>query len=67
MTPEQQVWFERLARRHRAQILLDPVVRELDRELQRAVADGPREDWRARSAPILDRLGEHLGVGPRPQ
>jgi hypothetical protein len=66
MTPEQEVWFERLRRRHRARILLDPVVRELGAELKRAAAEQPREDAAARLAPILDRLGEHLGIGPRP-
>ena len=66
MSPEEQVWFERLARRHRAQILLDPVVREFGQQLRRTVAEEPREEALARAAPILDRLGEHLGIGPRP-
>jgi hypothetical protein len=74
-TPEQQVWGERLRRRHRAQILLDVDVRRLGAELRRAVADvrlrPVGEDGLAAvgeaMAPILDWLGEHLGVGPRPR
>ena len=66
VTPERQVWDARCARRHRAQILLDPVVRELDRELKRAAADGTREERIERMREVTDRLGEHLGVGPRP-
>jgi hypothetical protein len=67
VTPEQQVWAARLQRRHHAAILRDPVVRELDRELKRAAADGPREQAAERMAPIFDRLGEHLGIGRRPR
>jgi hypothetical protein len=66
LTPEQQVWHARLTRRHRRQLLLDPVVRRLDGELKRACADGPRHEARERMRPIEDRLGEHLGIGPRP-
>jgi hypothetical protein len=67
LTPAQQVWHERLARRHHAQILLDPVVRQLGHELAVAAAAEPREQAAERMAPIEDRLGEHLGIGPRPR
>jgi hypothetical protein len=67
VTLEQRVWGERLARRHRAQILLDPAVRELDRELKRAAAGGTREQRIERMREVSDRLGVHLGIGPRPR
>jgi hypothetical protein len=63
---EQRLWHVRLTRRHRAQLLLDPVVRELDLELKRAAAAAPRERALERMRPVEDRLGEHLGIGPRP-
>ena len=67
LTPEQRVWHERLSRRHHAAILLDPVVRELDRELKRAAADGTREERIERMQAVEDRIGVHLGLGPRPR
>ena len=57
---EQRVWSERLSRLHRRQLLLDPVVRELD-------ADGTREQRIERIREVSDRLGVHLGLGPRPR
>jgi hypothetical protein len=66
LTPEQLLWYEQLRRRQRRELLLDPVVRQLDDELKRACANGPREHARERMRPIEDRLGEHLGIGPRP-
>jgi hypothetical protein len=66
VTLEQRVWDARCARRHRAQILLDPVVRELDRELKRAAAAGTREERIGGIREVSDRLGVHLGLGPRP-
>jgi hypothetical protein len=85
VTPEQQVWDERCARRHRAQLLLDPVVRQLGYEKKaaygdfqgrttlvdgrwtRTPADGDAELLERRLADIDDRLGERLGIGPRPR
>ena len=64
---EQRVWSERLSRLHRRQLLLDPVVRELDRELKRAATDGTREQRIERIREVSDRLGVHLGLGPRPR
>jgi hypothetical protein len=64
---EQRVWLERLSRLHRRQLLLDPVVRELDRELKQAAADGTREQRIERIREVSDRLGVHLGLGPRPR
>jgi hypothetical protein len=64
---EQRVWSERLSRLHCRQLLLDPVVRELDRELKRAAADGTREQRIERIREVSDRLGVHLGLGPRPR
>jgi hypothetical protein len=84
-TPEQEVWGVRLNRRRRRQFLLDPVVRELGREMVAALGDyqgrhvvvdgrwtktpaaGDDELLERRLADIHDRLGEHLGIGPRPR
>jgi hypothetical protein len=64
----ERVWSARLTRRHHAQILLDPAVRELDRELKRAIADaGTLEERIERLREGQDRIGEHLGLGPRPR
>jgi hypothetical protein len=63
---EQQVWNERLTRRHHAAILLDPVVRQLGHDLRRAAADGTFEERVERMREVSDRLGEHLGVGKCP-
>jgi hypothetical protein len=72
VTPEQQVWAVRLSRRHHAQILRDPVLRELDREMKRAIADAEKrgECFEAIIEVVRaanDRIGEHLGLGPRPR
>jgi hypothetical protein len=67
-TLEQLAWLERLARRHHAAILTDPVVREFDRELKRAVADADTLDGRLGAIRAgQDRLAEHFGLGPRPR
>jgi len=64
---EQRVWSERLSRLHHRQLLLDPVVRQLGIELRRAVADASTSEERVeRIREFQDRLGEHLGLGPRP-
>jgi hypothetical protein len=42
------------------------VVREVDRELKRAAADGTREERIERMQAVEDRIGVHLGLGPRP-
>jgi hypothetical protein len=66
LTPEQRVWYEQSRRRQRRELLLDPVVRRLGNELKRACAGGPRELALERMRAIEDKLGEHLGIGPRP-
>jgi hypothetical protein len=66
VTPEQEVWAARVARRFHHAILRDPVAREFGAELRRAAADEPREQAVERMRDVLDRLGEHLGLGPRP-
>jgi hypothetical protein len=67
VTLEQQVWNERLTRRHRRAILLEPRVRQLDRELKRAAAGGTYSERVERMREVSDRLGEHFGLGPRPR
>jgi hypothetical protein len=73
VTAEQQVWHERLSRRATSRTLIeDPVYRGLQREMKRAVADAEK-----RGEPIEaiigalraanDRIGVHLGLGPRPR
>ena len=50
-------------------MLLDPVVRELQGELRRAAAPdtGSLEERVERMRAVEDRLGVHLGIGPRPR
>jgi hypothetical protein len=43
-----------------------PVVRELADELKVAAAGGPLESASERVAPVLDKIGEHFGRGPKP-
>jgi len=67
----QRAWEEQVRRLAHRRMLLDPVVSKLQRELVRAAFDGRDEaGYRGvvdRTAPILDRLDEHVGIGPRPR
>jgi len=67
VTPEQQVWYERVNRRRRPAWFFDPVVRELGHELKRGAADGTLEERIERMQAVEDRIGVHLGLGPRPR
>jgi hypothetical protein len=73
VTAEQRIWHERLRRRGTSRTLIcDPVYRGLQRQMKRAIADAEKrgegieaiiEALRAAN----DRIGEHLGLGPRPR
>jgi hypothetical protein len=69
VTAEQRVWEERLSRRATSRTLIeDPVYRGLQRELKRAVADA--DTYEAKIEVLRagnDRIGVHLGLGPRPR
>jgi hypothetical protein len=73
VTLEQRIWHERLRRRSTSRTLIyDPVVRELQREMKRAIADAEkRGEPFERILKVLragnDRIGVHLGLGPRPR
>ena len=72
MTAEQQVWEERLSRRATSRTLIeDSVYRGLQHEMKRAVADAEKrgESFEAIIEALRaanDRIGVHLGIGPRP-
>jgi hypothetical protein len=72
VTAEQQVWHERLRRLSTSRTLIeDPVYRGLQREMKRAVADAekrgePFEAIIEALREVSDRIGVHLGLGPRP-
>jgi hypothetical protein len=68
VTLEQRAWAEHVRREAHRRILIDPQVRELQRELKRAAApEGAYEERLARMRAVEDRLAEHLGIGPRPR
>jgi hypothetical protein len=73
VTAEQRIWHERLRRRSTSRTLIeDPVYRELQREMKRAVADAEKrgETFEAILEVLRagnDRLGEHLRLGKRPR
>ena len=73
VTLEQRVWSERLRRRCTSRTLIsDPVVRELQHELKRAIADAEKRGERFEATiEVLragnDRIGVHLRLGPRPR
>jgi hypothetical protein len=69
LTLEQLAWGEQVRRLAHARILLDPELRRLNRELKRAAAPdgGTYEERIARMRAVEDRIGEHLGIGPRPR
>jgi len=64
---EQRAWGEQVRRAAHGRILLDPVVRELQREMKRAAAHGTRGERVERMRAVEDRLAVHLGLGPRPR
>ena len=73
MTAEQRIWSERLSRRATSRTLIeDAIYRGLQREMKQAVADAEKrgEPFEAIVEALRagnDRIGEHLGLGPRPR
>jgi hypothetical protein len=69
MTPQQRIWDERLRRACTSRELIeDPVVRQLQRRMKRAVADADTYEQKIEAIHAASsRIGEHLGLGPRPR
>ena len=68
MTAEQRIWEERLRRATwRSKGVMNPVVREVTAEMRRAVADADTYEEKSEAIRAAKRrIGEHVGLGPRP-
>jgi hypothetical protein len=68
MIPAREVWGECVRRLAHQGLLRDPVVRQIQRETKRAVADAGTYEQRIEAIREgQDRMAEHFGLGPRPR